>query len=36
MDVIREEFMTARSYIDDVLESHVVRFADNMGPELIL
>jgi hypothetical protein len=30
------EVIAARSYIDDVLESHVVRLADNMGPELIL
>jgi hypothetical protein len=34
--VIREGSMTARRYIDEVLEPHVVPFAQNMGPEFIL
>jgi hypothetical protein len=33
--VIREAFITARRYIDDVLEQHVM-FAENMVPELIM
>jgi hypothetical protein len=33
--VIREGSMTARRYIDNVLEPHVVPFAENMGPEFI-
>jgi hypothetical protein len=33
--VIREGSMTDRRYIDNVLEPHVVPFAENMGPEFI-
>lgn len=34
--VIREGSMTARRYIDEVIEPHVVPFAENVGPEFIL
>jgi hypothetical protein len=34
--LIREESMTARKYIDKVLEPQLVPFVDNVGSELIL
>jgi hypothetical protein len=33
--VNREGSMTARRFIYDVLEPHVIQFAENMGPEFI-
>jgi hypothetical protein len=34
--VIREGSMTARRYTDEVVDPHVLPFAENMGPEFIL
>lgn len=36
IEIIREGFMTARRYMDEDLQQHVIPFPDNTGPEFVL